>query len=148
MGRQTCTTLLSAVNAHAEKIHLCSGASFASDSDNPLVFSLMDSKNVFNALNRHRFIQESCETPAHAPNLRPSNQWTADPSSHGWDALWPYFAAHYGCHGSLMYYSSVTSSTTSVVQSQSGVQQGDPLSSNWFAQGIHPILLDLWCQLT
>jgi hypothetical protein len=43
----------------------------------------------------------------------------------------------------LKYYSS---GTTSVVQSQSGAQQSDPLSSALFALGslgIHPILLDL-----
>jgi hypothetical protein len=133
--------LLSAVNAHAEKNQPCCEASHASNSKDPLVILPMDSKNAFNALNRQQlvhFLHEGCET--HAPNLRPSNQCTDDPSPYGWDALWPYFAAHYGCHGSLKYYSS---GTTSIVQSQSGVQQGDPLGSTLFALGIHPILLNL-----
>jgi hypothetical protein len=101
----------------------------------------MDSKNAFNALNSQQlvhFLHEGCET--HAPNLRPSNQYTDDPSPYGLDALWPYFTAHYGCHFSLKYYSN---GTTAVVQSQSGVQQGDPLGSTLFALGIHPILLNL-----
>ena len=135
--------LLSAVNAQAEKNQQHCYASHASHSEDPLVILPMDSKNAFNALNRQQlvhFLQEGCET--HAPNLSPSNGEgsTDDPSPYGWDALWPYFAAHYGCHGSLKYYSS---GTTSVVKSQSGVQQGDPLGSTLFALGIHPILLNL-----
>jgi hypothetical protein len=109
--------LLPAVNAHAEKIQPCSEVSLASDRNDPLVILPMDSKTAFNTLNSQqlvRFLQEGCET--HAPSLRPSNQYTADPSPYGWDALCPYFAAHYGCHSSLKYYSS---GTTSVVQSQS-----------------------------
>jgi hypothetical protein len=88
--------LLSAVNARAEvKIQPCSEASLASGSDDPLVILPMDSKTAFNTLHRQqlvRFLQEGCET--HAPNLRPSNQCTADPSPYGWAALWQYFAAH------------------------------------------------------
>jgi hypothetical protein len=135
--------LLSAVNAHAEKNQPRCEASHASNSEDPLVILPMDSKNAFNALNSQQlvhFLQEGCET--HAPNLSPSNEegCTDDPSPYCWDALWPYFAAHYGCHSSLKYYSS---GTTSVVQSQPGVQQGDPLGSTLFALGIHPILLNL-----
>ena len=130
--------LLSAVNACAE--HRENDASDADHVD-PIVIMPMDSKNAFNTLYRQQLVQilqAGCETKV--PNNSSPYPTTPDPSPYGWDVLWPYFAAHYGCHGHLKYYSS---GSTSTITSQTGVQQGDPLGSTLFALGIHPILLEL-----
>ena len=62
------------------------------------------------------------------------------PLPQGWDILWKFIETHYGCHGTLMYFHS---GTTSLLSSQSGVQQGDPLGSTLFALAIHPLLLHI-----
>ena len=64
------------------------------------------------------------------------------PLPQGWDILWKFIEAHYGCHGILRYFHS---GTTSFLTSQSGVQQGDPLGStlSLFALAIHPLLLQI-----
>ena len=54
--------------------------------------------------------------------------------------VWSHLRAHYGVSGNLKYYSR---SEVLTIQSESGVQQGDPLGSQLFALAIHPLLLDI-----
>ncbi len=58
----------------------------------------------------------------------------------GWDIMYGHLRAHYGVSGNFKYYSP---NETFTVQSEAGVQQGDPLGSLLFALAIHPLLLDV-----
>ncbi len=58
----------------------------------------------------------------------------------GWNILHNHQRAHCGICGHLEYYSR---GEVSVIQSASGVQQGDPLGSLLFALGLHPLLLNV-----
>jgi hypothetical protein len=61
----------------------------------------------------------------------------------GWDILWQHIQAHYGCQGRLKYF---YDGKVAHINSESGVQQGDPLGSTLFALAIHPILTRIGSQ--
>jgi hypothetical protein len=124
--------LLSCVDAKAKEQHQS-----VDEMSDPISKLALDSSNAFNTVTREQLVtvlQQGCES--HVKISQPGS--FAAP--YGWDCLWPYFAAHYGCHGLLKFYHS---GSTTLIESKTGVQQGDPLGSSLFALAIHPILLEL-----
>ena len=106
----------------------------------PTVIIALDSTNAFNTLTRAQLasvLQRGC---AHYVELPQDSQAQHPDCPVGWDILWLHIQAHYGCTGTLRFFHE---GQVSIINSETGVQQGDPLGSTLFALAIHPILLAL-----
>jgi hypothetical protein len=105
------------------------------DPNNPVVAVTLDCANAFNSLTRTHLVDVLDQGCDHYVQL---SQDAAHSKPVGWDIMYGHLRAHYGVSGILKYYSRGEVHT---IQSESGVQQGDPLGSLLFALGIHPLLL-------
>ena len=103
----------------------------------PVVAATLHSKNAFNNLTRAHLVNvldARCDRYATLPEDEEHDKQV------GWDIMYGHLRAHYGVSGNLKYYSR---SEVLTIESESGVQQGDPLGSLLFALAIHPLLLDI-----
>ena len=103
----------------------------------PVVAANLDSANAFNCLTRQHLVDV---LDAGCQHYAPLPQDDQHDRPVGWDILYGHLRAHYGVSGNLKFYGS---DSNYIVQSEAGVQQGDPLGSLLFALAIHPLLLDI-----
>ena len=105
----------------------------------PVTFIALDIKNAFNTLSRQHlidFLATSCADHTDVPTPPGT-----DPNLPiGWDLLWRHIRGHYGRVGILKHYHG---GGVEYINSEAGVQQGDPLGSTLFAMGIHSTLIDI-----
>ena len=106
--------------------------------NDPIALVVLDSTNAFNEQKRQSIydnMMEGCraQCPPGLPELQGSEN-----SPYGWDILAGYIQAHYSVKGILKCH---VNGRTIDILSESGVQQGDTLSSILYAKTAHPSLI-------
>ena len=108
--------------------------------EDPMVICTTDIENAFNRLDRKAmldFFAKGCDQHVHTLRAN-TNEGGSSRQIRGWDILWPYMQAFYGTQGELRVYQG---GETSIIQSQTGFQQGCGLGSSGYALTTFPPIL-------